>query len=116
MTSGDWSSNEINRTRTYGIAARIDGLVKVGEGAVCVSEVKPVGDCIDEQPSGIWRACSSGPHLPVAFGVRMSVIEWYSKDLRDCGIPIRLHGIDAFRDDPKIQQFIRIGIVEEAVA
>lgn len=45
----------------------------------------------------------------------MSVIERHAEDLGNGGIPVRLHVVDALRDETEVEELIRVGVIEKPV-
>ena len=45
----------------------------------------------------------------------MPVVEGDAEDLGDGGVPGALHVVDALRDEVEVEEFVRVGVVEEAV-
>ena len=94
------------------IVARADRVVQIGERAICDGMVEPIRDRVDEKTSGAWGARGRRPHLPIALGVGMSIVERDAEDLRDLGIPLALHVVDALRDQSQVQQLVREDVIE----
>ena len=97
------------------IPARAHRLVQIAKRSIRARVVEPIRQPVHEQPSGAWRTGSRGPHFPVAFRLRVTVVERHAEDLTDGRVPGGLHVVDRLRDDVEGKEFVRVGVVEEAV-
>lgn len=76
--------------------------------------VQPVRERIDKQPPCARRASRRGPHLPVALGVGVPAVQRDPELLADLWVPAALHVVQGLVDDAEVEEFVEVGVVEQA--